>query len=224
MSGRGGIIDVFSPVHDEPYRIEFLGDEVESLRFFDPETQLSTTPLQHALITTTAAGGPSACILDYVRPEAVVVLENPEGLRLRSLRLHAELAEYSATDERSSEERTPSPGEFLEWSVVEDKLRANRLLNILPWSSLADEGSRLPFAPAPSYAQRLPELIGSIPDALAHGDRIVLASLQAQRLQELLEEGDYTFPVRNPSTSCLQPARSFSLRAPSTGAGCCRTG
>jgi len=38
---RGGIIDVFSYSHEDPYRIEFFGDEVESLRTFDVETQLS---------------------------------------------------------------------------------------------------------------------------------------------------------------------------------------
>ena len=41
FSVRGGIVDVFSFSHDEPYRIEFFGDEVESIRTFDVETQLS---------------------------------------------------------------------------------------------------------------------------------------------------------------------------------------
>lgn len=38
---RGGIIDVFSYAHDLPYRIELFGNEVESIRTFDPNTQLS---------------------------------------------------------------------------------------------------------------------------------------------------------------------------------------
>lgn len=41
FSMRGGIIDVFSFSNDVPYRIEFFGDEVESIRSFDVETQLS---------------------------------------------------------------------------------------------------------------------------------------------------------------------------------------
>ncbi|NQV77409.1 MAG: transcription-repair coupling factor, partial [Lutibacter sp.] len=45
FSVRGGIIDVFSFSHDEPYRIEFFGDEVDSIRTFDVETQLSTEKL-----------------------------------------------------------------------------------------------------------------------------------------------------------------------------------
>lgn len=41
FSVRGGIVDVFSFAHDYPFRIEFFGDEVESIRSFDVETQLS---------------------------------------------------------------------------------------------------------------------------------------------------------------------------------------
>lgn len=42
FSVRGGIVDVFSFSHDKPYRLEFFGDEVDSIRTFDVETQLST--------------------------------------------------------------------------------------------------------------------------------------------------------------------------------------
>jgi len=38
---RGGIVDVFSYSNDYPYRIEFFGDEIESIRTFDPVSQLS---------------------------------------------------------------------------------------------------------------------------------------------------------------------------------------
>ena len=41
FSVRGGIVDLFSFAHDQPYRIEFFGDEVDSIRTFDVETQLS---------------------------------------------------------------------------------------------------------------------------------------------------------------------------------------
>ena len=46
FSVRGGIIDVFSYSNDEPFRIEFFGDEVDSIRTFDVETQLSTEKLK----------------------------------------------------------------------------------------------------------------------------------------------------------------------------------
>ena len=46
FSVRGGIVDVFSYSHDQPYRIEFMGDDVESIRIFDVETQWSERLLQ----------------------------------------------------------------------------------------------------------------------------------------------------------------------------------
>ena len=50
FSVRGGILDVFSFSYDEPYRIEFFGDEVESIRTFDVETQLSTETVKRISI------------------------------------------------------------------------------------------------------------------------------------------------------------------------------
>ena len=43
---RGGIVDIFSFSNDEPYRVEFFGDEVESIRTFNPVNQLSIKSLQ----------------------------------------------------------------------------------------------------------------------------------------------------------------------------------
>jgi transcription-repair coupling factor (superfamily II helicase) len=45
FSMRGGILDLWSPGRNAPVRIEFFGDTVDSIREFDPETQLSTTQL-----------------------------------------------------------------------------------------------------------------------------------------------------------------------------------
>jgi transcription-repair coupling factor (superfamily II helicase) len=42
---RGGILDIYSFGNDKPYRIELFGNEVESIRIFDPETQLSERKL-----------------------------------------------------------------------------------------------------------------------------------------------------------------------------------
>jgi transcription-repair coupling factor (superfamily II helicase) len=38
---RGGIVDIYSPAHGRPVRVELFGDTIESIRFFDPETQRS---------------------------------------------------------------------------------------------------------------------------------------------------------------------------------------
>ena len=47
---RGGILDVYSPEDERPVRIEFFGDEVESIRRFDPATQRSSNSTDEALL------------------------------------------------------------------------------------------------------------------------------------------------------------------------------
>jgi transcription-repair coupling factor (superfamily II helicase) len=47
---RGGILDVYSPEMDRPVRIDFFGDEIESIKKFDPESQRSSTPLDEAAL------------------------------------------------------------------------------------------------------------------------------------------------------------------------------
>ena len=47
---RGGILDVYSPEAERPVRIEFFGDEVDSIRRFDPASQRSSTPVDEALL------------------------------------------------------------------------------------------------------------------------------------------------------------------------------
>jgi transcription-repair coupling factor (superfamily II helicase) len=47
---RGGILDVYSPEAERPVRVEFFGDEVESIRRFDPASQRSSNPIDEALL------------------------------------------------------------------------------------------------------------------------------------------------------------------------------
>jgi transcription-repair coupling factor (superfamily II helicase) len=74
---RGGIVDVFSYSSSNPYRIELFGDEVESIRSFDPVSQLSTARLQRFSITPDISGENIAaariCFLDTLPDESTVV-------------------------------------------------------------------------------------------------------------------------------------------------------
>jgi transcription-repair coupling factor (superfamily II helicase) len=47
---RGGILDVYSPESERPVRVDFFGDEIESMRIFDPETQRSASQVDEALL------------------------------------------------------------------------------------------------------------------------------------------------------------------------------
>src|SRR6266478_3807800 len=47
---RGGILDVYSPEADRPVRVEFFGDEIESMRKFDPASQRSSNPVDEVVL------------------------------------------------------------------------------------------------------------------------------------------------------------------------------
>ncbi len=51
MAQRGGILDIFPPTSPHPFRLELSGNEIESLRAFDPTTQRSLGPVEEAFIT-----------------------------------------------------------------------------------------------------------------------------------------------------------------------------
>jgi transcription-repair coupling factor (superfamily II helicase) len=79
LAVRGGIIDIFPPHRARPARIELLGDEVESIREFDPASQRSMEPLLHV-----AAPPPRELVL-----ERDTVIERAEELRMLGLELEA---------------------------------------------------------------------------------------------------------------------------------------
>ena len=77
---RGGILDVFSFAHDLPYRIEFFGDEIESIRTFDPVSQtsedrvkrVSLIPnIQRNLLTEERVS-----FLEYISDSSLVITQN----------------------------------------------------------------------------------------------------------------------------------------------------
>jgi len=82
---RGGIIDVFSFAHDLPYRIELFGDEVESIRSFDPGSQLSVETLETISlmpnVQTRLVQEQRNSMLDFIPPETRIWLKDIELTR-----------------------------------------------------------------------------------------------------------------------------------------------
>ncbi|PCJ81696.1 MAG: transcription-repair coupling factor [Bacteroidetes bacterium] len=65
---RGGIVDVFSFSFDHPYRIEFFGEEIESIRKFDPVSQLSVNKLTRATIVPNVGSNTSKTFHEEQEP------------------------------------------------------------------------------------------------------------------------------------------------------------
>lgn len=79
---RGGIIDVFSFAHDHPYRIELFGDEVESIRSFDPGSQLSVEVLDQISllpnVQTRLVQEERQSLLDFLAPNTRIWIKDTE--------------------------------------------------------------------------------------------------------------------------------------------------
>jgi len=78
FSVRGGIIDVFSPEAPQPVRIELLGDTIESIRAFDPNTQRSTNPMERATLLPLTEFPRRAEVLQRLRVPAASGREDDE--------------------------------------------------------------------------------------------------------------------------------------------------
>ena len=108
---RGSIIDVFSFSSEYPFRIDFFGDEVESLRTFEVETQLSkekkdsiviVPDLSHDLERSGTGGMVS--LLDFMQPDTVLAMRDFLWLRERIQQVHDESLTPQAIAAREAEE------------------------------------------------------------------------------------------------------------------------
>ena len=84
FSVRGGIVDVFSFSHNQPYRIEFFGDEVDSIRTFDVVTQLSVEKVQKVIIIPNVENKflqeTRESFLKYISPKTLVFSKDLDGV------------------------------------------------------------------------------------------------------------------------------------------------
>ena len=88
FSVRGGIVDVYPPAAENPYRIEFFGEDIDSIREFDPIMQTSVQRLDAIKIEAareqTAGTKGHPCVADYIADEAIVFFDEPERIRERA--------------------------------------------------------------------------------------------------------------------------------------------
>ncbi|ANE52553.1 transcription-repair coupling factor [Flavisolibacter tropicus] len=86
---RGGIVDIYSFGNDKPYRIELFGNDVDSIRIVDPETQLSERRLLQVSIIpnveTQLEEAGKVSLLDFLPENTIVWLQDEELTRERLL-------------------------------------------------------------------------------------------------------------------------------------------
>ena len=77
FAARGSILDIFGYSHELPFRIDFFGDEIDSIRTFNIETQLSERKLNEVAITSGVASQSSGeSLLEYVDPSTLFVVRD----------------------------------------------------------------------------------------------------------------------------------------------------
>lgn len=127
FSHRGGIVDFFPLNSTYPVRVEFFGDEIESIRAFDPETQTSMNETDRIDLFLSeekefllkSACGETACLLEYGSGEFLVFLDEPAELSEKGLLLEEYFEEHQRLNNVSEFLRTP-------WQEIEKMIHNNR--------------------------------------------------------------------------------------------------
>lgn len=122
FSIRGGIIDIFSFGHEFPYRIELFEDEVESMRTFHPETQLSIRKISELTIIpnfqTKFKNERHATIFEFLPESTLLFLKSPEDIQLQ-WENHYEQAQMSYDSMSEAEEGHPFLGKKMNQLFME---------------------------------------------------------------------------------------------------------
>ena len=215
MSRRGGIVDVFSPDSDFPVRIEFVGNQVESIRLFDPKTQRSLNLADSVTIAPAKESQQHIngdTILDYLPDGALLITDDLDELRTVIDKLDCEAEEFRQMKVERGEAAPDLP--ILSWPEFETRIkRIRQHLRLCSWN--IDDSDKaclqsLPLAPVSSYGGRLAAFSEGLREMLNENRRIVIVSQQTNRLAELLQEQDIS-ACSVPQIKQVPPLKSVTL-------------
>ncbi|MBT8288856.1 MAG: transcription-repair coupling factor [Flavobacteriaceae bacterium] len=194
FSVRGGILDVFSFSHDEPYRIEFFGDEVDSVRTFDVETQLSIEQVKKINIIPNVANKfleeSRQSFLNYIASKTVLFVSNREFLQNRVDKLYEKAVE--AFETLSGEIRHQEPEALF--------CNGTELLNLMTRRNVVELGGnhdgktdaiRFNCSPQPAFNKHFDLLIKDLQESHAKGYRNIIACVseqQAKRFHDIFDD------------------------------------
>ncbi len=215
FSVRGGIIDVFSFSHDEPYRIEFFGDEVDSIRTFDVETQLSVKKIEKISlmpnVENKALQESRDSFFKYIATDTVVFTQDIEQLTAR-IDTNFEKAQEAYNNLDSGVKRTAPEALFCDSQTIKRQLLDFTLVKLS--SDLPGKESNIQIGfnqfPQPAFNKQFNLLIENLNENEEAGytNYICCASeQQAKRFKDIFE--DAKSDVKQYETIILPLYRGF---------------
>src|SRR5690554_122006 len=194
FSVRGGILDVFSFSNDEPFRIEFFGDEVDSIRTFDVETQLSLDQKKKVSIIPNVENKMidenRESFLKYISLKTVIFLKNEELFSSTIDNLFKKATEaFNAID---SEIKRAKPSElFCTSELLKEQLNDFTKVQLKNSSiSISDSISFL-TKPQPSFNKQFNLLIENLNENTEKGYKNYIfcsSEQQAKRFHDIFED------------------------------------
>ena len=197
FSVRGGIVDVFSFSHDEPYRIEFFGDDVDSIRTFDVETQLSTEQIKKIGVIPNVANKfldeNRQGFLKYITQKTVVFSKNTDLFFSRIDDFFGKAED--AFKNLSSEVKRASPKElFCDSQELKRQLLEFNLVEFGTMSLFSKEKIEFNTTPQPSFNKQFNLLIEDLNLHHEKGYTNYIACAteqQAKRFHDIFEDADH---------------------------------
>lgn len=152
---RGGIMDVFPFSADYPIRIEFFGDEIDSIREFDPDSQRSVSYQQNVRFVpdvTAIESGPRNQLLHYLGDDTIVVLFN-SSLVFAEFEKHFANAEDHYKELDKADDFPPPAERYVPLQEFKESIDGKSLIGFDAFSSEMDPdwSFRLDASPQPDF-------------------------------------------------------------------------
>ena len=191
FSVRGGILDVFSFANEQPYRIELFGDEVDSIRSFDPDTQLSKDPVNQINIVPDI----QQKLVNETRESFLNFLGTGTTLWFKDVELTLEVIDNNFEKAQKALEEVTGGGVQIV-SNPQDLFETRRgFLNQIKQFRTVEFGKRFyfkteskfpyPTKPQPSFNKDFKRLIDDLSDNQSRGFINIIASEQPKQLDRL---------------------------------------
>ncbi|MEQ8907112.1 transcription-repair coupling factor [Ekhidna sp.] len=201
FSVRGGIIDVFSYAHERPYRLELFGDEIETIREFDPESQLSTKELDHISlipnVQTKLVSEERQSFLEYIPEETTIWLKDyQQSLDIIDKSFHKVEEQFQIIKEMSGDSKLiTSPSQLFETqqSFTDSLEKFTKIEFGKRFYLKPDEELTLSTRPQPSFHKNFSLLAENLRGLQQNNYQKFIAAesyKQIERLETIFEEID----------------------------------